>query len=165
MGYLISSFRDFENYLRIVVALDGDDIQLLLEQYKMNFGTYELSPGIYTIKDNSENVYTMSDHWGTLQIENNDISLKTKLKSIRFRGIFGTLRFLEKSFLYTLLGFIPNCDYEPTNKIQAENPGYYTKDKFTILSTLEKIHLICDITEGSALNGFRQRVLFSFISD
>ena len=66
MGYARSPFRDFESYLRIVVGLDEGDIQLILKQNNSNFVTYELSPGIYTIKDISEAVYTMGDHEGTL---------------------------------------------------------------------------------------------------
>ena len=33
MVYAWSPFRDFDNYLRIVVGLDEDDIQLILEQF------------------------------------------------------------------------------------------------------------------------------------
>ena len=40
----------------------------------------------------------MGDHEGTLQIEFDDISVKTKLILTRFGGTFGTLRFIEKSF-------------------------------------------------------------------
>ena len=39
MGYAISPFRDFESYLRIVVHLDEDDIQLISKQYNANFVT------------------------------------------------------------------------------------------------------------------------------
>ena len=50
MGYARSPFRDFESYLRIVVGLDEDDIQLILKQYNSKFVTYKLTPGIYTNK-------------------------------------------------------------------------------------------------------------------
>ena len=43
MGYAWSAFRDSETYLRIVVGLDEDDIQLNLKQYISIFVTYELS--------------------------------------------------------------------------------------------------------------------------
>ena len=33
MGYARSPFRDFDSYLRIVVGLDEDEIQLILKQY------------------------------------------------------------------------------------------------------------------------------------
>ena len=37
-----------------------------------------LPPGIYTIKHISEAVYTMGDHEGTLQTENDVVIMKTK---------------------------------------------------------------------------------------
>ena len=33
MGYARSPFRDFESYVRIVVGLHEDDIQLTIKQY------------------------------------------------------------------------------------------------------------------------------------
>ena len=50
VGHARSPFREIESLLRIVVGLDEDDIQLILKQYKSNFVTYELFPGIYTYK-------------------------------------------------------------------------------------------------------------------
>ena len=97
-GFSISPFRDFESYLRIVVDLDGEYFQLSLKQFKSNFVSYELSPGIYTYKDNSEIIYTMGDHEGTLKIEYDDITMKTKLILNRFGGTFGMLGLNEKSF-------------------------------------------------------------------
>ena len=44
-------FGDFESYLRIVIGLDEDDIQLILKQYSAIFVTYDFDPGIYTIRD------------------------------------------------------------------------------------------------------------------
>ena len=63
----------------------------------------------------------MGDHEGTLKIENNDISMKTKLILTRFGGSFGTLSLLKK-----LLGFTPFWDYKPTIAIHADSPGVYT---------------------------------------
>ena len=53
MGYARSPFRDFEGYLRIIVSLDEDDIQFILKQYISKVVLYELSPGIYSIKNRS----------------------------------------------------------------------------------------------------------------
>ena len=47
MGNARSPFREFEKYLRIVVGLDTDDIQLFLKHYVSNFVTYEKPPAIY----------------------------------------------------------------------------------------------------------------------
>ena len=76
MDYARSPFRDFESYLRVLVDLDKKNIQLILKQNFSHSTTYEILQGI--VKDFSEVVYTMGDHEGTVQIENDDISMKTK---------------------------------------------------------------------------------------
>ena len=125
MDYARSLFRHFESYLRIVFGLDGDDIQLNLKQYNSIFITYEIPPGTYSIKNLSQLVYTMGDHKGTLQIEFDDISMKTKINITGFGGSFGILKFDEKSFFENSLGFTPYWNYKPTNAIHAF-PQVYT---------------------------------------
>ena len=93
MGNARSPFRDFESYLRIIVGLDEDDIQLYLKQYSENFVTYQLEPGNYTIEDLQKAVYPLGDHGGTLQNEYDYLNKKVKLILTRFGGFFGTLRF------------------------------------------------------------------------
>ena len=113
LGYGRSLFRDFESYLRILVDLPEEDIQLILKEYKSHFITYELTPAIYTIQDISDAIQTFSGHMEIIQIEYDDISMKTKiiLKYIGGQKMFvlGTLRFDERSFsdfirFYTVLG-------------------------------------------------------------
>ena len=169
LGYARSLFRDFENYLRIVVGLDEDDIQLSLKQNKGTFITYQFSLGIYTIEDISKAVYTMGDHGGTLQIEydndDDDNIGKTKLFLTRSGSTFGTLRFDEKTFSYFLWGFASYWGYKPTNAFHADSLGVYTSEKNLNLSAKDKIHLKCVCIEGSVQNGVRQPILFSFILD
>ena len=156
-GYANSSFRDFESYLRIFVGLEEDDIQLILKQYNEKFLTYELDPGNYNIEDIQKAVYFLGDHEGTLQIGYDDLNKKVKLDLTRFGDTFGTLRFVEKSFFHTLLGFTPYWDYKP---------GVYSSDKVILnLNTIKKIHLKCDIIDGSIQDGVRQPILFSFVLD
>ena len=50
LSYARSQFRDFESYLRIVVGLGEEDIQLISKQYNLHFIIYELAPGVYTIQ-------------------------------------------------------------------------------------------------------------------
>ena len=69
LGYSRSLFRDFESFLRIVVGLDEEDIRLILKQYKSHFITYELTPGIYTLRDISDAIHTFSGHSEIIQIE------------------------------------------------------------------------------------------------
>ena len=54
LGYARSPFRDFKINLRIVIGSDENDIEIILKQYNEKFITYELSPGIYTIKDSAK---------------------------------------------------------------------------------------------------------------
>ena len=165
-AYANSSFRDFESYLRIFVGLEEDDIRLILKQYNEKFITYELDPGNYTIEDIQKAVYPLGDHQGTLQIEYDDLNKKVKLILTRFGATFGTLRFDEKSFFHTLLGFTPYWDYKPTNAIHANPPGVYSSDKVILnLNTINKIHLKCDCIDGSIQDGVRQPILYSFVLD
>ena len=170
LGYARSLFRDFESYLRIVVGLDEEDIQLILKEYNSHFITYELTPGIYTIQDISDAIQTFSGHKETIQLEYDDISMKTKI-ILKFKnnekGLFalGTLRFDERSFFHTLLGFEPYWDYKPTNSNRDGIPGVYTSNKILNLSSKNKIHLKCDCIDGSIQDGLRQPILFSFVLD
>ena len=157
-GYINSSFRDFESYLRIIVGLEEDNIQLILKQYNEKFITYKLDPGNYTIEDLKKAVYPLDDHEGTLQIKYDDLNKKVQLILTRFDSSFGTLRFDEKSFFHILLGFNPYWDYKPTN--------VYTSNKIILnLNTINKIHLKCDAIDGSVVNGIRQPILYSFVLD
>ena len=157
MGYAKSPFRDFESYLRIFVGLEEDNIRLILKQYNEKFITYELDPGNYTVEDLQKAVYPLGDHEGTLQIGYDDLNKKVKLDLTRFSGTFGTLRFDKKSFFHILFGFTPYWDYKP---------GVYTSDKIILnLNTVNKIHLKCDIIDGSIQDGIRQPILFSFVLD
>ena len=163
MGYARSPFRDFESYLRIVVGLDEDDFQLILKQYNEKFVAYEKDPGIYTIKDLQEAVHPLRDHEGNLKIEYDDISSKTKLILTRFGLTFGTLRFDEKSFFKTLMGFTQQWDYKPTDAIQADSSGVCTSDKVLNLNTVNKIHSNCVVFVGSIQKGLGHPILFIFV--
>ena len=165
MGYARSPFRDFESYLRIVIGLDEDDIRLILKQYNAVFVTYDLDPGIYTIEDLREAVFFLGDHEGTLQIEYDDLNKKTKLLLTRFGCTFGTLRFDEKSFFISSLGFTPYWDYKPTNATHSDGHGVYTSEKILILNGINKIHLKCDVIDGSFQNGIRQPIPICFVFD
>ena len=90
------------------------------------------------------------------------ISMKIKLILTRFGETSGTLRFNEKSFFGTLLGFTPYCGYKPTNAIHADSPGVYTSEGFLNLSTIKKTYLKCDVVDSSFINGI-QRILYSFV--
>ena len=94
-----------------MIGLDEEDIQLILKEYNSHFITYELTPGIYTIQETSDVIQTFSGHEETIQLEYDDISMRTtfvlKFKNEKMKFALGTLRFDKQSFFHTLLGFSP----------------------------------------------------------
>ena len=167
--YTSSVFQDFKSFLRTQIDLIEDDIKLVLDEYNSSFITYEISPGIYTFKEISPGIYTFKDisealfnilqieHPGpsnVIVIEYDDITMKTKL--VVRSGIIA-IRFDEKSFFSTILGFTAGWDYKHYNK--------YVSQKVVNLSNINKIHLKCDCIDGSSQDGVRQPILFSFVLD
>ena len=67
------------------------------------------------------------------------------------------IRFDQKSFFSTLLGFSSGWDYNYYNDNHSQ--------KFVNLSITNKIHLKCDVIDGSIVCGIRQPVLYSFVLD
>ena len=157
--YTSSVFQDFKSFLRTQIDLVEDDIKLVLDEYNSSFITCELDPGVYNFKDNSEALFNIlqSDCPGdcnVIVIEYDDIKMKTKLDVKA--GIIA-IRFDEKSFFSTILGFTPGWDYKHYNK--------YISQKIVNLSNTNKIHLKCDVINGSVVNGLRQSMLYSFVLD
>ena len=158
-GYTRSVFEDFGSFLRTQIDLIEDDLKLVLDEYNSSFITYELEPGIYTFKDISEALLKILQpeypgYQNAIEIEYDDITMKTKL-FVRY-GITA-MRFDEKSFFSTILGFTPGWDYKHYNK--------YISQKIVNLGSTNKIHLKCDCIDGSVVNGVRQPILYSFILD
>ena len=157
--YTSSVFQDFESFLRSQIDLVEDDIKLVLDEYNSNFITYELAPGIYTNRDIAEALYYIlqseyPSSGSEILIRLDDITRKTKL--VVRSGIIA-IRFDEKSFFSTILGFTPGWDYKRYNQ--------YLSQKIVNLSNTNKIHLKCDAIDGSVVNGVRQPILYSFVLD
>ena len=105
--YTSSVFQDFESFLRTQIDLIEDDIKLVLEEYNSSFITYELQPGIYNYREISEALfYTLQSEYpqsgSEILIRLDDITRKTKLV---VNSGFIAIRFDEKSFFSTILGF------------------------------------------------------------
>ena len=89
--------------------------------------------------------------------------MKTKLILTRFGLTLGSLRFKEKSFFLIL--------YQNTHLIGIINQPMrfilityvYTSDKVLNSIKIDKIHLKCDVIDGSVVNGTREPILFSFV--
>ena len=157
--YTSSVFQDFESFLRTQIDLIKDDIKVILDEYNSSFITFELEPGIYSYKDIAVALfYILQSEYpqsgSEILIRLDDITRKTKL--VVRSGII-PIRFDEKSFFSTILGFTPGWDYKHYNQ--------YLSQKFLNLSSTNKIHLKCDCIDGSVVNGIREPILFSFVLD
>ena len=106
-----------------------DDVKLVLDEYNSSFITYELEPGIHSYREISKALfnilqleYPSSDN--KILIRHDDNTRKTKL--VVGSGIIA-IRFDEKSFFSTILGFTAGWDYKHYNQ--------YLSQKFVNLSS------------------------------
>ena len=72
---------------------------------------------------------------------------------VKFGNI--ALKFAEHSFSSTILGFASGWDYKHYKK--------YISQKILHLSITYKIHLKCDVLDGSVVHSLRQPILYSFV--
>ena len=157
--YTSSVFQDFESFLRTQIDLIEDDVKLVLDKYISSFITYELEPGIYSYREISEALFYLHQSenpssGSEILIRLDDITRKTKM--VVNSGIIA-IRFDEKSFFSTILGFTAGWDYKHYNQ--------YLSQKIVNLSSTNKILLKCDCIDGSIQDGVRQPILFSFVLD
>ena len=157
--YTRSVFQDFESFFRTQIDLIEDDVKLVLDEFNSSFITYELQPGIYTFKDILEALFNslQSEYIipsNSIVVEFDNVSRKSKL--VVSNGIIA-IRFDEKSFFSTILGFTSGWEYKHYNQ--------YLSQKIVNLSITNKIHLKCDAIDGSVVNGVRQPILYSFVLD
>ena len=94
-------------------------LKLVLEEYNSSFITYEISPGIHTFEDVSEALFNILQleyprPSNAIVIEIDDITRKTKL--VVRTGIIA-IKFDEKSFFSTVLGFTPGWNYNTLKSI------------------------------------------------
>ena len=132
---------------------------MVLDEYNSNFITYGLAPGIYSYRDIAKAVfYILQSEYPSsgseILIRLDDTTRKTKL--VVRSGIIA-IRFDEKSFFSTILGFTPGWDYKHHNQ--------YLSQKIVNLNSTNKIHLECDAIDRSVVNGIRQPILYSFVLD
>ena len=90
-----------------------------------------------------------------------DIRLRSNLTTNK------SIRFTEKSFLYTILGFTESHsgllgDIEGFTQLI---PGTYNSNKPINITGIDKVHLKCDCIQGSIVNGKREFILYSFALD
>ena len=75
--------------------------------------------------------------------------------------------FTNKSFFYTILGFTQSHSY-PLQDIEGFHqliPGSYKSEKPIDIAGIDKVHLKCNVIDGSIVNGIREPILYSFSLD
>ena len=116
---------------------------------------YSLNPGIYEVIDLNNTLKYILPDVVKVNITIDDIRLKSNLK------INQTLRFTEKSFFYTILGFTQSYSY-PLDDIDGFYQliaGSYKSDRPINITGINKVHLKCDCIQGSMINGVRDSIL------
>ena len=118
---------------------------------------YILNPGIYEVDLNNTLKHILPNNV-KVNITIDDIRLKSNLKTNQ------NLLFTNKSLFYTILGFTQSHQ-GPLNDIEGYYqilPGNYKSDRPINITGIDKVHLKCDCTQGSIMNGIRQPILYSF---
>ena len=90
-----------------------------------------------------------------LNVTIDDNRLKANLKTNQ------TLIFTERSFFYTILGFIRSRSYtlDEIDGFYQLIAGSYKSDKPINITGSDTIHLKCDCIQGSIVNGIREPIL------
>ena len=151
-------FNDFKDLVyRMQLSYDQIFDILDLKYIPTKRTEYSLNPGIYEVVDlNNSLNYILPDNV-KVNITIDDIRLKSNLKNNQ------TLLFTNKSFFYTILGFIQS-QQGPLNDIERFYqllPGSYKSDKPFNITGVDKVHLKCDCIQGSKVNGIREPILYS----
>ena len=119
---------------------------------------YSLNPGIYEVVHLNNTLKHVLPDNVKINITIDDIRLESNLKTNQ------TLIFTEKSFFYTILGFTQSRSY-PLDDIDGFYQliaGSYRSDKPINITGIDKVHLKCNVVDGSIVNGVREAILYSF---
>ena len=122
---------------------------------------YTIEPNIYNVVDLNKTLKNILPNNVKIDITIDERKYKTDLR------INQTLIFTNKSFFYTILGFTQSHqgflnDIEGFYQII---PGAYKSDKPVNITGIDKVHLKCNVVDGSIVNGVREPILYSFALD
>ena len=142
------------------MELTYSEIESILDMNFINKSTtgYTLPPGIYEISDINSILKSSLPDEVKVNVTIDDIRLKSNLTTNK------TIRFTKRSFFYTILGFSHSQSAllgEIEGFVQLI-PGSYKSDEPINIKGIDKIHLKCDCSDGSTVNGVREPILYSF---
>ena len=116
---------------------------------------YSIEPNIYNVVDLNKALKYILPNNVKINVTIDERKYKTDLK------INQTLIFTNKSFFYTILGFTQS-DQGPLNDIEGFYQilaGSYKSDKPINITGIDKVHLKCNVVDGSIVNGVREPIL------
>ena len=122
---------------------------------------YSIEPNIYDVDDLNKTLKNILPFNIYINITIDERKYETDLK------INQTLIFTNKNFFYTVLGFTQSHQ-GPLNDIEGFYqilPGLYKSDKPINITGIDKVHLKCNVVDGSIVNGVREPILYSFALD
>ena len=119
---------------------------------------YEIPVGIYEISHNNLMLKSLLPNKPKVNFTIDDIRLRPNLTTNK------TIKFTEKSFFYTILGFaqshsIPSNDIEGSVQLTV---GSYKSEKPINTTGINKVHVKIDCIVGSIVNIDREPILYSF---
>ena len=122
---------------------------------------FSIKPNIYKVVELNKTLKKILPDNVKINITIDERKYKTDVK------INQTLIFTNKSFFYTILGFTqshqgPLNDFEGFYQII---PGLYKNDKPINITGIDKVHLKCNVVDGSIVNGIREPILYWFALD
>ena len=122
---------------------------------------YSIEPNIYNVVDLNKTLKNILPNNVKIDINIDERKYKIDLK------INQTLIFRNNSFFYTILGFTQSHSY-PLDDIEGFYQliaGSYKSDKPINITGIDKVHLKCNVVDGSIVNGIREPILYSFALD
>ena len=122
---------------------------------------YSIEPNIYNVADLNKTIKNILPNNVKIDTNIDERKYKTDLKFSH------TLIFTNKSFFYTILGFTKSHSY-PLHDIEGFYqliPGSYKSDRPINITGIDKVHLKCNVVDGSIVNGVREPILYSFALD
>ena len=176
--YSLSSLGMFKDeILQELKNVKYNDLEDLVYRFKLTYGEimdildlkyiptkrrgYSIEPNIYNVVDLNKTLKNILPNNVKIDITIDERKYKTDLQ------INQTLIFTNKSFVYTILGFTQSHQ-GPLNDIEGFYQilsGLYKSDKPVNITGIDKVHLKCNVVDGSIVNGVREPILYSFALD
>ena len=107
-----------------------------------------IPPGVFEMKDTSKNLCRSQKN---VTVDSNTLKTKPYINE----GFYVSQRFVFKTFLNTILSFLPNIVHEP-DKNQFVEKSICTIER-------DKVPLKCDCFDEFEINGGREPIFFCFV--